>query len=72
MVLELRPAHDPRKPYGFVGVVVSTADLSASVWLWERVNGKVEAKQGHRDPGRAGRGRAAAAGASSRSARCRR
>src|SRR3954452_4039028 len=36
MVLELRPAHDPRKPYGFVGVVVSTADLSASVWLWER------------------------------------
>ena len=43
MVLELRPAHDPRKPYGFVGVVVSTADLSASIWLWERTNGKVEA-----------------------------
>jgi len=42
MVLELRPAHDPRKPYGFVGVVVSTADLSASVWLWERKNGQVE------------------------------
>ena len=36
MVLELRPAHDPRKQYGFVGVVVSTADLTASVWLWER------------------------------------
>jgi methanethiol oxidase len=36
MVLELRPAHDPRKAYGFVGVVVSTADLSASVWLWVR------------------------------------
>ena len=36
MVLELRPAHDPRKTYGFVGVVASTADLSASVWLWER------------------------------------
>jgi methanethiol oxidase len=36
MVLELRPAHDPSKAYGFVGVVVSTADLSASVWLWER------------------------------------
>src|SRR3982751_1520546 len=30
MVLELRPAHTPTKPYGFVGVVVSTADLSAS------------------------------------------
>jgi selenium-binding protein 1 len=36
MVLELRPAHDPRKAYGFVGVVTSTADLSASVWLWVR------------------------------------
>jgi methanethiol oxidase len=36
MVLELRPAHDPRKAYGFVGVVVSTADLSASIWLWNR------------------------------------
>jgi selenium-binding protein 1 len=38
MVLELRPAHDPRKAYGFVGVVVSTADLSASVWLWQRAD----------------------------------
>ena len=36
MVLELRPAHDPRKAYGFVGVVVSTADLSASIWTWYR------------------------------------
>jgi selenium-binding protein 1 len=36
MVLELRPAHDPNQTYGFVGVVVSTADLSASVFLWER------------------------------------
>jgi selenium-binding protein 1 len=36
MVLELRPAHDPSKTYGFVGVVTSTADLSASVWLWVR------------------------------------
>src|SRR3954469_10658591 len=44
MVLELRPAHDPRKAYGFVGVVTSTADLSASVWLWERAgNGTVSA-----------------------------
>lgn len=36
MVLELRPAHDPTKAYGFVGVVVSLEDLSASVWLWHR------------------------------------
>jgi selenium-binding protein 1 len=36
MALELRPAHDPRRDYGFVGVVVSVEDLSASVWLWHR------------------------------------
>jgi selenium-binding protein 1 len=34
MVLELRPAHDPTKAYGFVGVVTNVADLSASIWLW--------------------------------------
>jgi selenium-binding protein 1 len=34
MVLELRPAHDPARAYGFAGVVVSLKDLSASVWLW--------------------------------------
>jgi selenium-binding protein 1 len=39
MVLELRPAHDPRKSYGFVGVVISLKDLSASVWLWSKTNG---------------------------------
>src|SRR6266545_3140976 len=36
MVFELRPAHDPSKAYGFVGVVISVEDLSASVWLWHR------------------------------------
>jgi methanethiol oxidase len=36
MVLELRPAHDPNKTWGFVGVVISVEDLSASVWLWHR------------------------------------
>jgi len=34
MVLELRPAHDPTRAYGFVGVVTSLKDLSASVWTW--------------------------------------
>jgi selenium-binding protein 1 len=34
MVLELRPAHDPRRAYGFAGVVVSLEDLSSSVFLW--------------------------------------
>jgi selenium-binding protein 1 len=36
MVLELRPAHDPVKAYGFVGVVISLKDLSSSIWLWHR------------------------------------
>src|SRR3954454_6794 len=46
MVLELRPAHDPAEAYGFVGVVTSLKDLSASVWLWYRdnSNGKIEFK----------------------------
>ena len=39
MVLELRPAHDPEASWGFVGVVVSTQDLSASVWRWHRDGG---------------------------------
>ena len=39
MVLELRPAHDPSRAYGFVGVVVSLKDLSSSIWLWHRKNG---------------------------------
>jgi len=34
MVLELRPAHDPTKAYGFVGVVTSLKDLGASIWVW--------------------------------------
>jgi methanethiol oxidase len=34
MVLELRPAHNPRKIYGFAGVVISLEDLSASIFLW--------------------------------------
>jgi methanethiol oxidase len=45
MVLELRPAHDPTKAYGFVGVVVSLKDLSASVWLWHRAGGKWEIRK---------------------------
>jgi len=45
MVLELRPAHDPRKNWGFVGVVISVEDLSASVWLWHRDGDRWEAKK---------------------------
>jgi methanethiol oxidase len=36
IVLELRPAHDPAKAWGFVGTTISVEDLSASVWLWHQ------------------------------------
>ena len=36
MALELRPSHDPEATWGFVGVVISTEDLSGSVWRWFR------------------------------------
>ena len=36
MALELRPAHNPRKAYGFVGVVISLANLSSSIFMWYR------------------------------------
>jgi methanethiol oxidase len=36
MVLELRPAHDPAKAWGFVGVVISVEDLSGSIFLWQQ------------------------------------
>jgi selenium-binding protein 1 len=39
LVFELRPAHDPTRAYGFVGVVISLKDLSSSIWLWHRNNG---------------------------------
>jgi selenium-binding protein 1 len=45
MVLELRPAHDPTKTYGFVGVVVSVEDLSASVWVWYREDGSFKVRK---------------------------
>ena len=34
MALELRPAHNPTRAYGFVGVVMSLKDLSSSIFLW--------------------------------------
>src|SRR5216117_3195706 len=39
LVFELRPAHDPTKAYGFVGVVISLKDLSSSIWLWHQSDG---------------------------------
>lgn len=40
MALEVRPAHDPVREYGFVGVVVDTTNLEGSVWTWWREGGK--------------------------------
>jgi methanethiol oxidase len=36
MALEVRPAHDPVKEYGFCGVVVDTTNLEGSIWTWWR------------------------------------
>jgi methanethiol oxidase len=40
MTLVLLPAHDPARAYGFVCCVISLEDLSSSVWLWYRDEGK--------------------------------
>lgn len=34
MILEVRPAHDPSKRYGFACAAISIKDLSAAVFLW--------------------------------------
>jgi methanethiol oxidase len=59
MVLELRPAHDPAKAFGFVGVAISVEDLSGSVWLWHRDGDRWAATKGINHRGRAGRPRPA-------------
>jgi len=45
MVLELRPAHNPTKAYGFVGVVVNVQNLSSSIWVWYREDGQWEIRK---------------------------
>jgi selenium-binding protein 1 len=45
MALEVRPAHDPAREYGFVGVVVDTTNLEASIWTWYREDGKFHARK---------------------------
>jgi selenium-binding protein 1 len=42
ITLELRPAHDPSRPYGFVCVVTNVGNLAASIWLWHMSNGSWE------------------------------
>lgn len=45
MALEVRPAHDPRKDYGFLGVVVDTTNLEGSIWTWWREGGRFHARK---------------------------
>ena len=45
MALELRPAHDPTREYGFLGVVVDTTNLEGSIWTWYREGGQFHAKK---------------------------
>ncbi|MEO5658628.1 MAG: selenium-binding protein SBP56-related protein [Polaromonas sp.] len=45
MALEIRPAHDPTREYGFLGVVVDTTNLEGSIWTWYRENGKFQIKK---------------------------
>jgi len=51
MALEVRPAHDPEKSYGFVGVVIDVTDLSASVWTWHKDGGTWKAQKTITIPG---------------------
>lgn len=45
MPLEVRPAHDPVKEYGFVGVVIDTTNLEGSIWTWWREGGTFHARK---------------------------
>lgn len=46
MALEIRPAHDPVKQHGFVGVVVDTTNLEGAIFTWWRnPDGTFEAKK---------------------------
>jgi selenium-binding protein 1 len=45
MALEVRPAHDPVKEYGFLGVVVDTTNLEGSIWTWWREDGRFQIRK---------------------------
>jgi selenium-binding protein 1 len=45
MALEIRPAHDPTREYGFLGVVVDTTNLEGSIWTWYRENGTFQIRK---------------------------
>ena len=46
MALEIRPAHEPTKEYGFCGVVVDTTNLEGAIFTWWRnEDGTFDAKK---------------------------
>lgn len=45
MALEVRPAHDPTKTYGFLGVVLDVTNLASSIWTWWRDDGEWKARK---------------------------
>ena len=46
MALEIRPAHDPAKNHGFVGVVVDTTNLQGSIFTWwQKEDGTFDCKK---------------------------
>lgn len=45
MVLELRPAHNPKKTYGFASVVIDVTNLASSIWTWYQEAGEWKAKK---------------------------
>jgi hypothetical protein len=46
MALEIRPAHDPAKDYGFCGVVVDTTNLQGAIFTWwQKDDGTFQAKK---------------------------
>lgn len=45
MALEVRPAHDPTKTHGFIGVVVDVTNLAASIWTWWLEDGRWQARK---------------------------
>ena len=60
MVLEMRPAHDPTKTYGFVGVVVSLERSQCFGLALASPERQLANRKDHRNPGGAGRGRSVA------------
>ena len=45
MALEVRPAHDPAKTHGFLGVVIDNTNLEGSIWTWWKDGAEFHARK---------------------------